>query len=298
MQNSLVKQSSNIVDSKSQFGGNSVIESREMTTAMAEVQAKVIMAKQFPRDLTNVMDKVKAACGRIKLAEQAEYEYPRGGTKVTGPTVKLLETVAQCYGNLDYGWHCESRDLENHVSHCKAVAWDIENNISTHLDFEVEHKRNKRGGDEVLNDVRDISELEANYAARKYRKCLEQIVPRDIVDQAVEWCKETLTKGVDIQAGIDGGIKYLREKYGVKPKQIEKYFGMSRAGFSDYQYISLKKIAASLRDGMKAVEDIFPPLEEDEKQTLIPEQEQPKQEEKVEQPKPAKQHDTLDNLFA
>ena len=40
---------------------------------------------------------------RQDLAESAVYEYPRGGERVTGPSIRLAETVARYWGNLDYG---------------------------------------------------------------------------------------------------------------------------------------------------------------------------------------------------
>lgn len=258
MNNQLARNESSIVGAKSQFGGNSVIESGEMTTAMAEVQARVIMAKQFPRDITLVGNKIQAACERLSLAKVAEYQYKRGSTSVTGPSVKLLEVVAQCYGNLSYGWDCVHRDLENHISHCKAHAWDMENNIPVEITFDVPHVREKRTGNEILTNPRDIYELEANQAARRYRKCLEQIVPRDMVEQAVEWCNETLTHGVDIQKGIEDAITFFKNNYGIKIQQIEKYFGMSRQAFNKNQYLELQKIYASVRDGMSYINDFFP----------------------------------------
>lgn len=269
--NSLVqKQSGSVVEKKGTFGANSVIESQEMTKAMAEVQARVVVAKQFPRDITVVEAKIQASCERSSLAQVAEYEYPRGGTKVVGASIKLLEVIAQCYGNIQSGWDCVHRDMENHVSHCKAFAWDVENNNYTEIKFDVPHVREKKSGDEILTSVRDIYELEGNQASRRVRRCLETVVPRDLVEQAREWCNQTLANKFDVKAGIDGALNWLKETYGVTQKQVEKYFGFSRQGFNKNTYMSLRRIASALKDGVSKVEDYFP-VEEAKEQTIVEE---------------------------
>ena len=268
--NSLVsKIANNLQEAKNQFGSNNVIQSKEMTKAMAEVQSRVILAKQFPRDISLVESRIQASCERKSLAEVAEYEYPRGGTKVVGASIKLLEVVAQCYGNVQYGWDCMTRDMENNISHCKAFAWDVENNNYYELKFDVPHIREKKNGNEILTNPRDIYELEANQASRRVRRCLESIVPRDLVEQARLWCNTTLTTQFDVQKGINDGLEYFKEKYGVTQKQWEKYFGMSRQGFNKNQYLQMKKLLNSVREGLVSIEELFP--SEASEQTIVEE---------------------------
>ena len=58
-----------------------------------EVQAAMVIAKKFPRDEVQSFNRIMKACQRKTLAEQAMYEYPRGGTKVTGPSIRLAEAM-------------------------------------------------------------------------------------------------------------------------------------------------------------------------------------------------------------
>ena len=86
-----------------------------------EVQAAVFMAKQFPRDIQSSINNVIMSCKRPSLAEAAVYEYPRGGTKVTGASIRLAEAIAQAWGNIDTGViELERRDGE---STAMAYAW-------------------------------------------------------------------------------------------------------------------------------------------------------------------------------
>ena len=83
---------------------NSVMTEAMSSRAVQEVQAALVVAKRFPRDEFMALEKIKTACRRKGLAEMAEYEYSRGGTTITGPTIDLLKAIAKRWGNIDYGW--------------------------------------------------------------------------------------------------------------------------------------------------------------------------------------------------
>lgn len=266
---SLVKQASNVVEANSQIGSNQVSTSVQGAKALAEVQGKIIMAKQFPRDMTLVLNRVKASCERPSLAKVAEYQYVKGGTTVRGASIKLLEAVAQCYGNVQTNWKELSRDTINHKSLCIAEAWDLENNVCESLEFEVSHFRDKGGTRTLVTSERDIYELIASQAVRRQRKCLEFVIPRDIIDEARETCNTTLTKGIDIQAELNKVITFFNETYKVTVKQLETYFGMGRQGFNTQTYLSLRKLFQAFQDGVTTPEEIFPKETIKAKQTLV-----------------------------
>src|SRR5262249_53212112 len=71
--------------------------------AVAEVQAAYVIAKKFPRDENQAYMKIINACKRPFLAEQAMYAYPKGGTLVNGPSIRLAEVMAQAWGNMEFG---------------------------------------------------------------------------------------------------------------------------------------------------------------------------------------------------
>ena len=257
--NRLVQPADSVASAIEQSGsGYNPITAAITAKSLAEVQGKVFMAKQFPREMDKVTAKILASCERPSLAAVAEYEYTKGGTTINGASIKLLETIAQCYGNIHFTWKEISRDTDNHKSVCVAEAWDLENNVSSTLEFEVSHYRDARGGKTLVNSERDLYELVASNAARRLRKCLENVVPRDLVDQAREWCDETLTSKVDIQKGIDKAIDFFKETYSITSKQIEMYFGMSRQGFTKNVYLKLQKLFTSFRDGVANPNEVFP----------------------------------------
>jgi len=104
---------------------NSMVEVSE-SRATAEVQAAYVIAKKFPRDQFQAYNAIMETCKRPFLAEQAMYAYPRGGTLVTGPSIRLAEALGQAWGNLDCGIREVSQS--NGVSVAEAYAIDLRRN--------------------------------------------------------------------------------------------------------------------------------------------------------------------------
>ena len=232
-----------------------------------EVQAAMVIAKKFPRDEVESFNRILRACQRKRLAEGAMYEYPRGGTKVTGPSIRLAEAMAQNWGNIDFG--ILELEQKNGESQVMAYAWDLETNTRQTKVFSVPHVRGTKRGNVPLTDPRDIYEMVANQGARRLRACILGVIPGDVVDAAVEECQKTLTSG-NTEPLIDRvrkGIKLFEDKFSVTKQMIEKYIGCKSEAFSENDMIRLNNIYRSLRDGMAKREDYFevaPPVDEKE----------------------------------
>lgn len=171
------------------YGNGMPAAQHHTTTEMAisrqaqEVQAAMVIAKKFPRDEVQSFNRIMRACQRKTLAEQAMYEYPRGGTKVTGPSIRLAEAMAQNWGNLDYG--IIELEQKNGESQVMAYAWDLETNTRQTKIFSVPHIRSTKKGNVTLTDPRDIYELVANQGARRVRACILGVIPGDVIDSAL-----------------------------------------------------------------------------------------------------------------
>lgn len=222
---------------------------------MAEVQGMIVLAKQFPRDEKRALDKIINACSRPGLAEVAVYEYARGGTPVTGPTIRVAEMIAQCWGNLQFG----IRELEqrNGESTVEAFAWDLETNTRQSKVFQVPHLRHTKNGTTVLKDPRDIYEMVANQGARRLRACILGVVPGDVVEAATEQCELTMKTKVDI---TPDSLKAMVEKFsafGVTKEQLEARIQRRLDTITPAQFVNLRKIYNSLKDEMSKPEDWF-----------------------------------------
>ena len=79
-----------------------------VTRQAQEVQVAMLAAKKFPRDQVVAYNNIMRACQRRKLAESSMYEFPRGNEKITGPSIRLAEAIAQNWGNIDlWNWNRE-----------------------------------------------------------------------------------------------------------------------------------------------------------------------------------------------
>lgn len=227
----------------------------ESDRAIAEVQGAIILAKRFPRDQKAAMDRIEIACQRPGLAEQALYSYARGGTEITGPSIRLAEALAQNWGNLTFG----IRELEqrNGESTVEAFAWDMETNVRQVKIFQVKHERFTRKGSYKLEDPRDIYELVANNGARRLRACILGVIPGDVVDAAVSQCEATLKASADTSPEALKKMVDVFVSYGVTKAQLEKRIQRRLESITAAQLISLRKVCNSLRDGMSTVADWF-----------------------------------------
>lgn len=232
--------------------------------SIAEVQAAMMIARANPRDQRRSMDNILNACTRPSLAESALYSYSRGGTDITGPSIRLAEAMAQSWGNMNFGIREISQ--ANGESTVQAYAWDVESNTRREVVFQVPHMRFTRAGSKKLEDPRDIYELVANQGARRLRACILAVIPGDVTEAATKQCEVTLHASADTSPE---SIKKIAEAFGalgVTKAQLEARIQRRLESIQPAQVVALKKIFASLRDGMSGVADWFPVIASQEEQ--------------------------------
>jgi hypothetical protein len=160
----------------------------------------------------------------------------------------------------------------------EAYAWDLESNTRRKVVFQVEHAMMANKKKKILTDPRDIYEYVANQAQRRVRTCLENIIPRDIVDAACEECERTLKAEItDVQEATAKMLAAFTQ-FGVSQGMIEGRIQRRIDAITPAQIIGMKKIYASLRDGMSEPGDWF---------DVPPEEEKPVQETAIEKAKAA-----------
>lgn len=298
---------------QTQAGNIGTLATTEATRSMAEVQAAVFMAKQFPRDPQQAYENVLKACQRPGLANRAIYEYARGGTNISGPSIRLAEAIASEWGNINYGFI--ELDRTKRYTVAQAYAWNLETNVKAIRTVTVPHERHTRNGVTVLTDPRDIYELVANNMARRLRACILEVIPGDVVDDAIEECIKTQRAHADTsQEGIKKLVDAF-ERFGVTKADIEAYIQRSISAITAGNVVKLRSIYQSLADGMATPSDFFkqqpasptrvidmkaqleqkpkplPPIETEQE----PEPEKPKRGRKPKEPEP---EETSDDLVA
>lgn len=227
----------------------------EMQRAIAEVQVAMTVARRFPRDIVQVRDRIQQACSRVALAEKSTYSYTRGGTLVTGGSIDYAECIAQNWGNLNYG-HKELTQRDG-VSEVEAFAWDLETGTRRSITFHVPHIRYAKSGITKLTDPRDIYETVANQAARRVRKCIEDVVHKDVWEDGLAQCEVTLANA---SGAPEEQIKKLVEAFAawkVTPEMLMRKLGHKLDAVNQAEVIRLKATYRAIKDGMTTVDAEF-----------------------------------------
>lgn len=220
-----------------------------------EVQAALVIGKQFPRDQKRAMDNILMACARPTLAESALYTYSKGGSEVTGPSIRLAECLAQNWGNIQFG--IVEIDQTGGESTVQAFAWDVETNVRQVKTFRVPHVRFTKKGSYKLEDPRDIYENVANQGARRLRACILGVIPTDVVEEATKQCEATLSNHSQVTPDRISKMVKAFADLGVVKEQIEKRIQRRIDTIQPAQMAQLTKVYNSLRDGMSNVSDWF-----------------------------------------
>lgn len=223
----------------------------------AEVQTAMIIARNFPRDPRKSMDKILTSCTRKSLAEKAQYQYARGGTDISGPSIKLAEEIARGWGNIRSGI-IEVFRGEGFSEVC-AYAWDLESGYFDEKRWTVKHWRDTRSGGYALKDERDIYELIANQGQRRKRACILAVVPGDVVEIAQQQCQKTLLQDFEVTPARIEEMLSMFAKFGVTKEHIETHVQrrVDAKTLTPALLARLGRIYNSLKDGMSEASDWF-----------------------------------------
>lgn len=258
--------------------------------AVTSVLASIWIAKQFPRDLAEVTARMNQACSRLTLAQSATYAFPRGGTTVEGPSIRLAETLIGAWGNAEAGWkevgrHWDPKGADGNgcnVSECVAYCFDKETNVRREISFSVPHTRDKNETDSrgektgkmlrvALGNERDIYELCANMASRRIRACILQVLPAWLAEEALTATRKTLENGDSRPlADIIRSLEAKFREYGVSRAQLETNLGHKLEETTKPEVVKLGKVYNSIADGMVRVKDVFPDDDQPAKEPALP----------------------------
>jgi hypothetical protein len=237
----------------------------EQSRAVAQVQAAVVVAHQFPRDEQRAIRAMHEACARPSLANMAFYAYSRGGTNVTGSTIKLAQELARIWGNIDFGLAELRLDTVAGESEMLAFAWDMETNARFSQIVIVKHVRDRTVDGvkvaERLTDQRDVYELNTSNAARRLRECVRRVVPDWFFDEAETRCHATLenpSDGFTLAQRIAQVTRGFENGFGVDLQQLELHVGKPRAAWTGWDVAQLNIVGESIKRGDLPLHEAFP----------------------------------------
>lgn len=222
----------------------------EQERAIAEAQGKLILAKKFPRDENQAFTLLMRACSSKAFADTAFYTVPNRGT---GPSIRMAEEIARCYGNFKFG-HRELSRTEG-KSEIEVWAWDMERNIESTRQITVLHIQDSKDGAKPLRNQNDIDGRIANVASKQMRGRILALLPKWLVAEAIEACRNTL-KG-DTTVSMEDRILRLQKAFmrlEVTNGHIERYLGHPLKDILPEELVDLQGVYNAIKEGAPASE--------------------------------------------
>jgi len=147
----------------------------------AEIDVQISTAKRYPRSLTAFKARLRDAVALDRAtAASCFYTVPRDGKRISGPSVRLAELAASCYGNFRYGARIMAEDDECIVA--QGVAYDLENNVLS----SIETRRRIVGRDGKKYSLDMILTTSNAACSVALRNAVLRVIPRALVNEAYE----------------------------------------------------------------------------------------------------------------
>lgn len=230
-----------------------------VASALQEIQGAMFMAKRFPRNFNHVFGRLMEACQRKTLAQIATYSFPRGGQTVSGPSVNLARVAAQTYGNIRFGLEVLRDDDESML--IRGWAWDVETNTKGSYEDSFKKLIYRKKGGWIKPDERDLRELVNRRGAILVRNALLHVLPRDLIEDAMEICRKTLRLNVKDPKSAAKHLILNFQQYGVTPEMLNGYIGTDN--WSADEIVDLTEVYNALKEGHAKVRDFFGGTRED-----------------------------------
>lgn len=214
----------------------------------AEIESAIIVAKKFPRNEAEAFQELMKACSRPSFAEDATYSFPRGDKEVSGPSVNLAREAGRIFGNIRFGLYIVREDEESIL--VRGWAWDIQRNTKVEHDDSFKKLIQRKGKGWVIPDERDLRELVNRRGAILVRNSLLQIMPKDLIQDALYQCSKTLEQKADEDP--DATRKRLLvdfSRINVSVEQLEQKLGHAFSQASSKELAELRGICNSILNG-------------------------------------------------
>ena len=218
-----------------------------------EIDVQISTAKAFPRDIETFAKQALAmATFDDGTAQECIYTIPRAGKNVTGPSVRMAEIIASCWGNL----HVITRPLieEKHVR-AQAVVWDLERNLR--VSFEVLRRITYSNGGRFNDDMIQVTAAAASAIA--FREAVKKGIPQAIwkgIEMAVR--RKIAGTTSDLPKRRASAIAFFAER-GVEAPRLLARLGRQRVeDITIDDVVVLRGISTAITDGDTTLEGAFP----------------------------------------
>lgn len=236
------------------------IEKAEMLQAVnrAEVDIQISTAKQYPRDLPQVLNRIATyAMMDRETAEDCFYVLRRQGrdgsaSVIEGLSVRMAEIIASSWGNLRIQTRIVGNDGK--MITAQAMCHDLETNVA--VCKEVSRSIAYKNGATYSQDMQIVTGNAA--ASIAFRNAVLSVIPKAVTKNIINQVKQVaLGQSIDLEQSRQNVIAYFA-KIGVTKEQLLLYLGKNAIEEIDQQSIyELRATANAIKEGTTTVQETF-----------------------------------------
>ena len=224
----------------------------------AEVDIQISTAKQYPRDLTTVLNKIATYAKMDKeTAEDCFYVLRRkdkdgNDSLIEGLSIRMAEIIASAWGNLRIQTRIVGND--GRMITAQAICHDLESNVA--VSKEVSRSILTKKGYTFSQDMQIVTGNAASSIA--FRNAVLSVIPKAITKKIINEVKSVaMGQTIDIEESRRRVIAYYN-KAGVKTDQLLHYLGIKTVDAIDQQMIfELRALRNAIEEGTTSVKETF-----------------------------------------
>lgn len=236
-----------------------IVDKNESLMAMnkAEIDIQISTAKQYPRVLKDVLNKIETLASiDTETAEDCFYALKRGKGEdskvIEGLSVRFAEIIANSWGNL----RVQTRILGNDgkMITAQAVCHDLESNVA--VSVEVHRRITDKYGKTYSDDMLVVTGNAASAIA--YRNAVLKVVPKAITKRIVENVKAIAQgQAMDMSKQIANCFSNFK-KAGAEEAQILEFLEIKSISEITKEHIfTLKGLWNAIKEGSTSIKETF-----------------------------------------
>lgn len=224
----------------------------------AEVDIQIATAKQYPRDINAVLNKIATYATMDRdTAEDCFYVLRRKDASgqdsiIEGLSVRMAEIIAGAWGNL----RVQTRIIGNdgRMITAQAICHDLETNFA--VSKEVKRSIVTKKGYTFSQDMQVVTGNAA--ASIAFRNAVLTVIPKAVTKRIINQVKQVaLGQSIDLETSRQRILDYFG-KLGVSKEQLFAYLGIKKIDELDQQAVfELRATANAIKEGTTTIEETF-----------------------------------------
>lgn len=224
----------------------------------AEVDIQIATAKQYPRDINAVLNKIATYATMDRdTAEDCFYVLRRKDASgadsiIEGLSVRMAEIIAGAWGNL----RVQTRIIGNdgRMITAQAICHDLETNFA--VSKEVKRSILTKKGYTYSQDMQVVTGNAA--ASIAFRNAVLTVIPKAVTKRIINQVKQVaLGQSIDLETSRQRILDYFG-KLGVSKEQLFAYLGIKKVEELDQQAVfELRATANAIKEGTTTIEETF-----------------------------------------